>query len=259
MEHPSLAEIMATLDLLRPSPDDSTMSDETSPAAPFTRSGFRRGCIAALPLMIGTAVGGFAMGVAYRGLDLGLAAAVLFSLIVYSGTAQAVTLGLWTTNPPIAAMMLATLITNGRYLAMGAHLRHLFPDVKRRVMMPILYITGDAAWMMTAAEAAQGRRDAAYLLGLNMPMAIGWIGGTALGYMIPVTPAGPLAVAAAFLPLGFIAALLPMQWRGKCSLMPWTVAAGVSLVVVGAIGQGWAMLIGGAAGTLVAALRGDDA
>jgi len=254
-----LAEIMATLDLPGARRDDSAMSETISPASPFTAAGFRRGFIAALPLMIGTGVGGFAMGVAYRGLDLGLAAAVLFSLIVYSGTAQAVTLGLWAANPPIAAMMLATLITNARYLAMGAHLRQLFPDVKRRLMMPILYITGDASWMMTAVEAEEGRRDAGYLLGLNTPMAIGWIGGTALGYAIPITPEGPLAVAAAFLPLGFIAALLPMQWRGKQSLAPWTVAAGVGLAVAGTIGHGWAMLIGGAAGTLVAALRGDRA
>ncbi len=236
-----------------------TMTQETLPARPLTAAGFRRGFVVALPLLIGTAVGGFAMGVAYRGLDLGFTAAVLFSVIVYSGTAQAVTLGLWALPPPIAAMTLACVITNARYLAMGAHLRQLFPDLPRRVMLPILYLTGDAAWMMTAVEANAGRRDAGYLMGVNTPMAIGWIGGTAAGYAIPLTLEGPLAVGAAFLPLGFIAALLPMQWRGKRSLAPWIVAAAAGVAAAGTIGHGWAMLIGGAAGTLVSALRGDDA
>ena len=153
------------------------MKITTPSATSFTLAGFQRGFMAALPLMISTGVGGFAMGVAYRGLDLGFSGAVLFSALVYSGTAQAVTLGLWSLPPPIAAMMLASLVTNARYLVMGAHLKQLFPDVRRRVMLPILYFTGDAAWMMTAVEASEGRRDLGYLAGVNTPMAIGWIGG----------------------------------------------------------------------------------
>jgi predicted branched-subunit amino acid permease len=235
------------------------MKITSPPATSFTLAGFQRGFIAALPLMISTGVGGFAMGVAYRGLDLGFSGAVLFSALVYSGTAQAVTLGLWSLPPPIAAMMLASVVTNARYLVMGAHLKQLFPDVRRRVMLPILYFTGDAAWMMTAVEASEGRRDLGYLAGVNTPMAIGWIGGTAIGYGLGLTLQGPLAVAAAFLPLGFIAALLPMQWRGTVNLLPWFVSGGVALAVAGWLGHGWAMLIGGMAGTLVSAWRGDHA
>ena len=235
------------------------MTNSDKPAAPFTAAGFRRGVFAAIPMMIGSAVGGFAIGVAYRGIELGLASAVLLSAVVYSATAQAVTLALWSATPPIAAMMLAVLITNARYLAMGAHMRQMFPDMRRRIMAPILAITGDGAWMLTAVEAAEGRRDAGFLLGLNTPIAFGWIGGTALGYLLPVTLKGPLAIAAAFLPLGFIAALLPLQWRGKRSLLPWITAAAAGIAAASLIGHGWAMLVGGAAGTLVAAWRSDDA
>src|SRR5215468_4145306 len=99
----------------------------------------------------------------------------------------------------------------------------------------------------------------AYLLGAGIPMAIGWVGGTALGHALPLTPRGPLAVAAAFLPLAFIVALLPTQWRGRRSLLPWTVAAAVAIGVTATLGPSWAMLIGGAAGTVISALRGDDA
>ena len=199
------------------------------------------------------------MGVAYRGLGLGFAPAVLFSLVVYSATAQAVTLGLWALPPPIAAMAVACVATNARYLVMGAHLRQLFPDVPRRVMLPILFLLADASWLMTVAEAERGRRDAGYLLGSSLPMAIGWIGGTALGYALPLTPHGPLALAAAFLPLVFVAALLPTQWRGWWNLLPWSASAAIGLTVASTLGQSWAMLIGGGVGTLVSALSGDDA
>jgi predicted branched-subunit amino acid permease len=226
---------------------------------PFTMAGLRRGLVAGLPFILSNGLAGIVMGVAYRGLGLDLAVAVLFSLLVYSATAQAVVLGLWALPPPIAVMMLACAATNARYLVMGAHLRQLFTDVPRRVMLPILALLGDAAWFMTVAEAERGRRDAGYLLGCCLPMAIGWIGGTALGHALPLQPHGPLAVAAAFLPLVFVVALLPTQWRGRRSLLPWAVSAAVGLGAASALGQSWAMLIGGGAGTLVSALRGDDA
>lgn len=222
-------------------------------------AGFRRGFVAALPFILSNGLGGVVMGVAYRGLGLDFAAAVLFSLVVYSATAQAVTLGLWAVPPPIAVMMAACVATNARYLVMGAHLRQLFADIPRRVMLPMLILLADASWLMTVAEAERGRRDAGYLIGSSLPMAIGWIGGTALGYGLPLRPHGPLAVAAAFLPLAFVVVLLPTQWRGWRSLLPWTMAAAVGAAVAGTLGPSWAMLLGGGAGTLVSALRGDDA
>src|SRR5258708_38903805 len=112
-------------------------------------------------------------------------------------------------------MVVACVATNARYLVLGAHLRQLFGDVPRRFMLPILALLADASWMMTIAEAERGRRDAGYLLGSSLPMVLGWIGGTALGYALPLKPQGPLAVAAAFLPLAFVVILLPTQWRGR--------------------------------------------
>jgi len=226
---------------------------------PITTAGLRRGIVAALPFILSNGLAGIVMGVAYRGLGLGFVPAVLLSLVVYSSTAQAVTLGMWAATPPIAAMVLACVTTNARYLVMGAHLRQIFPDMRRRVMLPVLFLLADASWLMMAAEAKRGRRDAGYLLGVSLPMALGWIGGTALGHALPLQPQGPLAAAAAFLPLAFVVALLPVQWRGLRTLLPWTVAAAVAVLAAATLGHGWAMLAGGAAGTLVSAVRGDDA
>jgi predicted branched-subunit amino acid permease len=198
------------------------------------------------------------MGVAYKGLGLGFAPSVLFSVVVYSATAQAVTLGMWAPQPPVAAMVIACVATNARYLVMGAHLRQLFGSLRRRVMLPILFLLADASWLMMTAEAERGGADAGYLLGASLPMAIGWIGGTALGYALPLKLGGPLAIAAALLPAAFMVTLLPTQWRGWKSLWPWAVSAGLALLVAGRVGPSWAMLIGGGVGTLVSLLRGED-
>ena len=225
----------------------------------FTTAALRRGIIAALPFIASNGVAGVVMGVAYRSLGLGWFSAVLFSLVVYSATSQAVTLGMWGLPPPVAAMVVACMATNARYLVMGAHLRQLFAGMPRRVMLPILFLLADASWLMTTADAKRYRPDAGYLLGSSLPMAAGWIGGTALGYELPLRPTGPLATAAALLPLAFVVTLLPTQWRGSQSLLPWAASAVAALATAAFIGQSWAMLVGGGVGTLVSALRGDDA
>ena len=224
----------------------------------FTAAAVRRGCIVALPFLVSNGAAGIVMGVAYKGLGLGLGSSVLFSAVVYSATAQAVTLGMWAPLPPVAAMVVACVATNARYLVMGAHLRQLFGGLRRRVMLPILFLLADASWLMMTAEAERGGPDAGYLLGASLPMAIGWIGGTALGYELPLKSGGPLAVAAALLPVAFVVTLLPNQWRGLKSVWPWAVSAGVALLFAGRIGTSWAMLVGGGVGTLFSLLRGED-
>src|SRR5260221_11346970 len=116
----------------------STAAKPSVTPLPFTGAGFRRGFVAALPFIVSNGVGGIVMGVAYRGLGLDFTSAVLFSLVVYSATAQAVTLGLWALPPPVAAMVIACVAMNARYLVMGAHLRQLFVDLPKRIMLPIL-------------------------------------------------------------------------------------------------------------------------
>jgi predicted branched-subunit amino acid permease len=229
----------------------------TQPVA-FTQAGFRRGVIAALPFILSNGVSGIVIGVAYRGLGLDLATSIFFSTAVYSATAQAVTLSMLAASPSLAGMIIACVATNARYLLMGAHLRQLFNEVPRRVMLPVLFSLADASWFMTVAESERARPDPGYLLGCGVPMILGWIGGTALGHFLPIEPKGPIALAAQFLPLGFIVMLLPTQWRGRSSLMPWFASAVVALVVATTLGPNWAMILGGGAGTLMCVLRGED-
>jgi len=224
----------------------------------FTRKGFRRGFGAALPFILSNGVAGVVMGAAYKSLGLGFVPAILFSLVVYSATAQSVTIAMWTLPPPISAMVVACVATNARYLLMGAHLHRLFGHLRRRIMFPVLFLLADASWAMTSADAERNHPDAGYLLGASVPMAIGWIGGTGLGYQLPLKPGGPLTVAAALLPAAFVVTLLPTQWRGQRTIAPWVLSAICSLLISRLIGANWAMLIGGSIGTTLSLIRGDD-
>lgn len=225
--------------------------------AGYSWAGFRRGFVKALPFLISNGMAGVVMGVAYRGVGVGFVPAVLLSVLVYSATAQAVTLGMWGSVAPIVPMIVACVATNARYLVMGAHLHQLFGKLRRRITLPILFLLADASWLMTTADAQSNDADAGYLLGASTPMAIGWMGGTALGYGLPLNPGGPLALAAALLPAAFIVTLLPSQWRSKRSVLPWLFSAATAALVSQFMVPDWAMLIGGAAGTGLSVMRGD--
>jgi predicted branched-subunit amino acid permease len=236
-----------------------TTKPADDPEARVTHAAFVRGLIKAWPFILSNGVAGVVMGVAYRGVGLGYGPAVLFSVVVYSATAQAVMLGMWAYPPPIVPMVLACVAANSRYLVMGAHLHQLLGTLRKRTTLPILFLLADASWLMTTADAERRGADAGYLLGTSVPMAIGWIGGTALGYGLPLAPGGPLAVAAALLPAAFVVTLLPDRWRGTRSILPWLVSAAVAALVSRSLASNWAMLIGGACGTGISMMRGDNA
>jgi predicted branched-subunit amino acid permease len=223
-----------------------------------TRAGFRRGFIKACPFILSNGFAAVVMGVAYRSVGIGFVPAVLFSVLVYSATAQAVTLGMWASTPPLLPMALACIATNARYLLMGAHLRQLFGTLPKRTTLPVLFLLADASWLMTTADSEKSGPDAGYLLGASMPMAIGWMGGTALGYGLPLAPGGALAAAAALLPAAFVVTLLPTRWHGRRSILPWVVSLAAALIVSRAFPAHWAMLIGGVLGTAVSMARGDN-
>ncbi len=215
--------------------------------------------VAALPFILSNGVAGLVMGLTYKGLGLGALHAILFSLLLYSATAQAIVLSMWASPLPIVAMVIACIATNSRYLLMGAHLRQLFDGIANRKMLPTLFLLADASWLMTSSDAERNGPDAGYLLGASVPMAIGWVGGTALAYAAPLTANGSLRLAAALLPVMFIATLLPSQWNGAKSLWPWLTSAVAALLVAQFLDPSWSMLIGGGCGTLVSMMGRTDA
>ena len=219
--------------------------------AVFTTKGLRRGLVVATPFILSNGAAGLVMGIAYKGLGLKCATAVLFSTLVYSATAQAVTLGMWSSSPPVGPMILAILLANARYLLMGAHLRQLFERLPRKVMVPILFLLADASWMMTLSDSERSGPDAGYLLGASIPMAVGWVAGTAVGYAVPMNGGGALAATTALLPVAFIVTLLPSQWRGRSAVMPWIVSAGAAVLAATFFSPSWAVLAGGASGTFL--------
>lgn len=241
---------------------DTTEPPATAAAdAALTAEGVRLGLLLGWPLLAASVVGGLAMGAALRALGFGLPTAAATSALVYSGSAQAVVASLWAAPPPLAALLLAALAVNARYLVMGAALRARFPRVPQSRALPALFLLADANWALVEAEARRGRPDLGLLVGAGLVMWAGWVGGTAAGHALGALPPGPLAAGAAFIPLGFLVIYLPAQWDGLRRTLPgWAAAAlAAALALAAGLAPHWAMLAGGAAGAAVAYALADPA
>ena len=125
----------------------ATIEAQVDAKRPFTWGGVQRGLAVGWPFLFSSGAIGLIMGVTYRELGLDGLHAFLLSALLYSGTAQAVTAAMWAQSPlPLAAMMLAILSVNARYLVMGANLRQIFSGVPLRRMLPALFLLADANW-----------------------------------------------------------------------------------------------------------------
>ena len=196
--------------------------DAPSPDSPYSGRGILEGLRIGLPFLLSAGVTGMIMGLTYRELGFDLASAGLLSLLIFSGTAQAVTAGMLVQpHLALAPMALALASVNARYFIMSAHLRHLFPDLKLFRALPTLFLLVDPGWALTVNRAAEGRRDFGILCGIGLQNIVGWVGGTLLGFSLGVAPSGALSAGAAFLPFGLIVAVLPGQWRRRMTILPW--------------------------------------
>ncbi|MFD2265160.1 AzlC family ABC transporter permease [Lacibacterium aquatile] len=239
----------------------TTVEAQAGDRRPFTLAGVGRGLKVGWPFLFSSGAIGLIMGVTYRELGLDAIHAFLLSALLYSGTAQAVTAAMWTVSPlPLAAMMLAILSVNARYLVMGANLRQHFSDVPLRRMLPALFLLADANWVLTVAKAEKGDRDVGLLVGSGLPMWSGWVAGTVAGHALNLAPKGALALAFAFLPLGLIVSMIPAQMKGKARAvaLPWVITAAGVWAASYLMPLTWATLAGAALGTAIGAMRGRD-
>ena len=231
------------------------MSGSTEPRVTFTRHGVLRGIRQAMPLVIGTFPFGLVVGVISDAKGLSLLEALLMSALVFAGSSQLLALELWTEPAPVAAATLAAFVVNIRMAPMGAALAPWLNRLRGWRLWGTLATLVDHSYAMSAAEQRRGGRDAGYLLGVGLVLWAFWIIGVGVGHVFGATvrlpPGHPLYFAAI---ATFCAILVPV-WQGvRRDLLPWGLAAGVSLLAWSAgLAAPWPLLAGALSGAALGA------
>ena len=138
-------------------------------------AGVRKG----LPLFVPTFLLAVSFGV-LAAPQLGGAAAVVMSALVWAGGAQFAALGMVQAGGTVAAATLAGLLVNTRFLLMGLAVAPSLRGgaLQRAVEAQTLV---DASFALSAKEG--GRFDRGILLGSALPQYVGWTTGTLAGVL----------------------------------------------------------------------------
>lgn len=218
--------------------------------------GLRRGLRDGLPLGLGILVYGVAVGLVAVQLQITLLPALAMSAAVYSGSAQLAAMNLMQTGQVTLVALAATiLLMNARYVLFGAALRPWLGQTTPLRAYGSLLLTGDANWIVVMRAIERGEQDRAYLAGTGLPMAAGWLSGTAIGVVSGNVLPDPHTLAADLMLPAFAAAMMTGMLRARSSVLPAGVGAGVALAVAQVAGPGWAIIAAGLAGAGVAAAR----
>jgi 4-azaleucine resistance transporter AzlC len=194
---------------------------------------------------------GLVFGVLARQAGLSPVEAWLMSILVFSGAAQFVVIGIWASPVPLAGVVLATLVVGLRHLLMGAALSPWFSKLSKRKAFGSVFFMADENWAMTMGEFQKGKKDAAFLLGGGLVMLVSWSTFTFVGSAAGSFIEDPARWGLDFAFTAVFIALLVGMWRGKSSILPWAVAAFVAVLGYEFLPGHWYILLGGLAGSLV--------
>lgn len=221
----------------------------------FTLSGALAGVRRCVPIAISGSAIGLVFGTLSGQAGLGAIEAAFMSALVFSGAAQFVVLGLWTAPLPVATIVLATLVVGLRHVLMGAALGPVFSKLPPLRAYGSVFFMADENWALTMGQFAKGRRDAAFLIGGGLLMWVAWTGSTLVGATFGSVVEHPARWGLDFAFTAVFLALISGMWKGRSSILPWTVAAVVAVAAHQWLPGQWYILLGGLAGSFAGVVR----
>lgn len=217
-----------------------------------------RGCIAALPILIGVIPFALLLGAQASAKGLSMLELPLMTGLNFAGGSEFAAIALWTSPPHLFAIIMVTFLVNSRHLLMGASITPYWRHLPLRKAVPALLVMCDESWALGMADATRRRQQGihpdfsmGYYVGVATSLWIIWILFTGLGVLIgpvlgDITRWGfDMAFPAVFM------VLLRGMWKGTRSGFPWLVS-----LVAGATtsyyfpGSAWYVPVGASAGII---------
>lgn len=236
------------------------MSDIASEAEPVSPSGEAwRGLRSALPVMAGFVPFALVLGAQASQKGFSPVEVPLLTGINFGGGSEFAAIGLWTSPPHILLIVAMTFLVNCRHILMGAALAPYLAHLRKREVLPALYLMCDEAWALGIADARRlGRLSLPYYMGAAVGLYVTWIVSTALGSFI-----GPVLgdVSVYGFDMAFPAVFLVLMsgmWQGWRAARPWLVSLIVAAVTHLLVPGAWYVAAGAIAGIFAAYLLAEE-
>jgi 4-azaleucine resistance transporter AzlC len=138
------------------------------------------GARAAMPFALATFVLGVSFGMLARSLGWETVAPIVFSVIVFSGSAQFAVAAVLGDGGGAFAAVVAAVLLNARFGPMGLAIApYLKGGPLRRALEGQAVV--DASWAL--ASRGGGRFDREFMMGATAPQLAAWVGGTVVGVL----------------------------------------------------------------------------
>jgi 4-azaleucine resistance transporter AzlC len=195
---------------------------------------FRPGIRAGLPLLPAVFLVGMSFGVVAQPV-MGSVAPIVMSAIVHAGAAQFAALAALAAGAAAPAAILAGLLMNLRFLAMGFAVA---PSLRGGPLVRVLkgQTVVDASFAI--GNRGAGEFDEGRVVGATLPQAVGWIGGTAVGVFAGSLLGDPRTIGLDAVFPAFFLALLVAELRQGRALVVALLASAVTLALIPVVTPG---------------------
>jgi branched chain amino acid efflux pump len=142
-------------------------------------SAFVAGARAVVPIAIAVVAFGASFGILARDAGMGVVAPIVMSVTTFAGSAQFAVASVLDSGGAIAAAIVAAVLLNLRYLAIGVSVAPaLRGSAARRIVEAQLSV--DESWAVSQRD---GRVDRGRLLGAGTVLMVAWTSGTVVGVL----------------------------------------------------------------------------
>lgn len=152
-------------------------------------SEFRRGAIAAAPLMVGFIPLAVILGAQASQAGQSFITAYLMTAINFAGGSEFAVLGLWAAVPPLFSIILSTGLINSRHIIMGANLAPYIQHESGFRIFFLYFVMCDETWALSMQDIQRRREQNLgfsywYHMGVGVSLWLMWSWSTCLGAII---------------------------------------------------------------------------
>lgn len=187
----------------------------------------------------------------------------LNSVLVFAGASQFAMMDMLQSGATAPIIILLTFIINLRHSLMVAAIAPWLQNLRPSLAYFSVFFLTDEAWAVSIREMRTGRSNIVFFLAAALSLYVCWTSATLLGWHFgELLPASELfSTSVRFISLAFFVAILGLLYdAGSGQLLPWLLAAVLSVLLYHFVTQTWHILLAGvlaaAAGVLLR--KGED-
>ena len=158
-------------------------SQNAHPSHDGRASGWRRGMMQAMPIVMGYIPVGFAYGVLSQKAGLSPVNGALMSLLVYAGAAQFIAVSLIMAQTPPMTILLTTFIVNLRHLMMASAIAPHLQKWRKRELAAFGFELTDETFALHSTRFPSGVPPKSEIFATNLTSQTAWVAGSCLGVL----------------------------------------------------------------------------